>query len=232
MNDRLKPLPAYPGRKGGSGTWQQIVSQIPKCKVFIDAMSGSGFISSKVSGCKVVVNDIDRCIIDKISFAAADIIFISGCYAKVINDYGGSRDAVFYFDPPYLHETRSYKADIYKYDWTLNDHLHFLGVVVNMESRVMISHYPCERYNEALKGWRYIDYNTMTRAGLRVERLYMNFPEPVLLQCPGYVGKNFTDRQRINRKVSSFVSKLNRYPANERAAILTSIIDHFNYVIS
>lgn len=101
-----------------------------------------------------------------------------------------------------------------------------------MKSTVMISHYPCELYNDTLKTWRRLDYSTMTRAGVRVESLYMNYPIPLLLQCPGVAGKDYIDRQRIKRKVARLVGKLSQLEAHERAVVLSSIIDHFDYLIS
>lgn len=72
----------------------------------------------------------------------------------------------------------------------------------------------------------------MTRTGVRKESLYMNFPQPVLLQCYNHVGDNFTDRQRIKRKVTRLAKRLEKEPEKERAAILSSIIEQFSYVIS
>lgn len=226
------PLKTYPGRKGGAGTWQQIISQIPKCEIFIDAMCGSGLVGSKVTGCKVVFNDIDRNIVDQLRYMDGPEVWCENCL-DLIDHFGYERSQlVYYFDPPYLHETRSYQKDIYRHEWGPIDHEIFLQTVLKMQCPVLISHYPCPLYDTALAAWRKITYQSMTRAGVRTECLYMNFPQPVLLQCPGSIGKNFTDRQRIKRKVKSFVGKLTRYPPQERAAILSSIIEHFNYVIS
>lgn len=225
----MQPLKNYPGRKGGAGTWQQILAQIPKCETFIDAMCGSGLVGSKVTGCKVVFNDIDSTLVEKLGNGPG---FHSMDYLDIVAWYGDKTTTVYYFDPPYLFETRSYQQNIYRYEWQNQDHEKFLEVVQKIQCPVLISHYPCEMYNTALAHWRKIHFQSMTRAGVRTECLYMNFSQPVLLQCPGVIGKNFTDRQRIKRKVESFISKLNRYPAQETAAILTTIINHFNYVTS
>jgi len=228
----LKPLPTYPGRKAGAGTWQQIVSQIPKCETFIEAMAGSAFISSLVEGCKLVVNDLNRSTIDKLRYTADNVTFENVCYKSLLKKYAkGNQSTVFYFDPPYLMETRSYKKPIYKHEWNEKDHREFLKLIVTIKNPVLLSHYPCKLYDTALKNWRKIQYNTMTRAGVRKENLYMNFPQPVLLQCFNQVGENFTDRQRIKRKVERFTNKLKRETAQERAAILSCIIENFSYAV-
>lgn len=228
-----EPLKNYPGRKGAAGQWQKIISNIPKCELFIEAMAGSGFISSLVknSGCQVITNDLNRTVIDKIAYTAATVTFTRLHYQNLLKRFdNGSEHRIFYFDPPYLMDTRSYKKPIYKHEWNDQDHKEFLQAVTAMKCRAMISHYPHPMYDEALSKWRVIQYNTMTRAGVRAENLYMNFKQPVLLQCPQVVGENFTDRQRIKRKVERLIKRLDNEPPQERAAILSSIIDKFSYV--
>jgi len=227
---KITPLETYPGRKGAAGAWQKIISEIPKCERFIEAMCGSSIISSLVSGCQIIINDIDASVIDKINCTAA-IVKENKDYRSIIDkyDYPG---AVLYFDPPYMMQTRSYKKNIYKHDWDNGNHYDFLHSLLGIKQPVILSHYPCSFYDNALKTWRKISYNSMTRAGVRVENLYMNFPPPLLLQCYNSIGKNYTDRQRIKRKVARLVNRLKNEPAQERAAILTAVIDNFNYTIS
>lgn len=227
------PKKTYPGRKGAAGTWQKIISEIPRCEMFIDAMAGSGLISSLVPNCKLILNDIDPLTLDKIQFTeSVDIEKWNEDYRIIITEFNnGSPYRVFYFDPPYKMETRSYKKPIYRHEWNDENHYDFLMEVSKMSCPVMVSHYPCELYDKFLKEWRQIEYNTMTRAGLRKEKLYMNFPQPVLLQCPGSIGENFTDRQRIKRKVNRILKKLEKEKPQERAAILSSIIDGFSYMV-
>jgi len=233
FTEQPAPLKNYPGRKGAAGAWQQILSNIPKCELFIECMAGSGLISSLVKGCQLIVNDIDKTVIDKIAYAADNVNFLHLHYKAILKRFNnGSAGRVFYFDPPYLMETRSYQGKLYRHEWKKSDHLEFLKIVSKITSPVLISHFPCQLYDTRLKNWRKITYNTMTRAGARMENLYMNFSQPVLLQTYQHTGKNFTDRQRIKRKVERLIERLKNEPANERAAILSSVIDHFNYVIS
>lgn len=233
----------YPGSKGANGAWQQIISQIPKCDRFVEAMCGSAFISRKLQGVIpiVIANDIDRSVIDKIDLTAGTTSNSNGTTYEVeientsarslIDKYdNASGKTVFYFDPPYLMETRSYKGKIYKHDWIDAAHTEFLAMATTVKSNCMISHYPCALYDETLKDWRKIQYNSMTRAGLRVENLYMNYPAPLLLADYRSVGENFTDRQRIKRKINRLISRLNNEEQNERAAILSAVIDHFSYI--
>jgi DNA adenine methylase len=226
-------LKNYPGSKGANGAWQQIISQIPKCHTFIEVMAGSGFISSKMTDSTglVVVNDIDRSVIDQFDFTAGNIVKENLHYRCIIDKYDQQDPGtVFYFDPPYLMSTRSHKAKIYRHEWDDQDHHTFLAMASTVKSNCLISHYPCELYDTELSAWRKITYNSMTRAGVRTEALYMNFPAPALLANHDYVGKNYTDRQRIKRKVKRLTDRLQNETDTDRAAILSAVIEHFSYV--
>jgi len=233
VQDSVIPLDSYPGRKAAAGAWQKILSEIPRCNLFIEAMCGSAFLSSIINVQNIVINDRDRSVIDKLRYAADNVEFRNEDYKCIIARYdNGNKERVFYFDPPYMMNTRSYQLPIYKFDWKPADHTRFIKAMLKMKCPTMISHYPCPLYDNAFKSWRKITYNSMTRAGVREESLYMNFPQPVLLQQYAHVGENFTDRQRIKRKVARLVAKLQKEQPQERAAILSAVIDNFSYIRS
>lgn len=231
QNRGLVPLKNYTGSKAGAGVWQKIISEIPRCEVFVEAMCGSAFISSLVTGCERVINDIDPSVIDKINYPAADVTFRNEDYRAIINRYdNGHKGRVFYFDPPYMLETRRQQIVMYNYDWKFEDHQVFVARLNDMNCPAMVTQYPNDLYDSRLHSWRKLPFTSMTRGGPRTECLYMNFPPAVLLQCPGYVGENFTDRQRINRKVKRFADKLRNLPPKERAAIITALVNEFEYL--
>lgn len=226
----FQPLARYPGRKGAAGTWQKIVSQIPACDIFIEAMCGSAFISSIVAktSCHIVANDYNRSVIDRIIYKGANIEFRSEHYKAIVNRFdNGNPGRVFYFDPPYLMETRKSQLPLYRVEWEERDHVDFLKVAQAMKCPVMISQYPCNLYDTELIAWRKISYQAVHHGNLRTENLYMNFPAPVLLQCYKHFGADFTDRQRVGRKVSRLIGRLNKEAPGDRAAILSALVDYF-----
>lgn len=227
---QMQPLQTYPGRKGAAGVCQHIISEIPNCKIFIDAMCGSGIVGSQVKADTVVFNDIDESIINKIYPLGNDGIYWNEDYKKVVEHFDKKQGVVFYFDPPYLLDTRYSQVPIYSFEWNEQDHIAFLEVVQKIKSAVIISHYPCSMYDVALSSWRKKEFQAMTHAGVRTEALYMNYKQPVLLQHWEHVGKNFTDRQRIKRKISRLINRLNNEAENERAAILSAVVQHFQYI--
>lgn len=243
-NNQFVPLKNYPGRKAGDGQYQVILSHIPKCDLFIEAMCGSAFISSEVlkTGCKVIANDLNDNVIRKLHQVQAqnfmeieklNIVLCNKHFADLMAVEFIQKNDVVYFDPPYLMETRSSKLKLYRYDWNRQDHVDFLEFIKLLSCKIMVSHYPCDLYDDLLKNkkWRKVEYNTVTHNGqVRKEALYMNYPPPVLLQCHKFVGKNFTDRQRIKRKANLLIKRFQKYSPEERAALLTYIIDNFKYL--
>jgi len=214
----MKP---YPGSKGGNGTWQQIISRIPQCDLFIEAMSGSGVLSKKLGPyhCSTVTNDLAR------SIQADEHLHYTDLIAKY--DCTAGTTVVFYFDPPYMFSTRRSQRRLYDHEWTDNDHDQFLSRVLTVKSDCMISHYPCEKYNNALQSWRSVRYPSMTHAGLATECLWMNYPEPKLLLAADKVGSNCWRRQGIKRKIHRLQSKIAALPGEERTAIITSLYNQY-----
>lgn len=229
--DKPEPLTQYPGKKSAAGQLQKILSEIPRCKLFIDAMCGSGLVGLSVTNADIIINDIDAMVIDQFNQTAANVSILNKHYNYLIKRFdNGSDQRVFYFDPPYLFDSRSSQRPLYNFEWDKDDHLQFLQKVLTIKCPVMINHFKCKLYDQVLKEWRKVEYNRMTRAGVRKETLYLNFPQPALLQCYQHVGKNFTHRQQIKRKVAGYEKRLNKLPAQERAAILTMLIEKFNYI--
>jgi hypothetical protein len=227
-----RPFSTYNGGKNGSGTYQQIINFIPKIDLFIDAMVGNGgIVTNLLLPGLTVINDLDKSIIDAydVTGLGGKIIKLNLDYSTVIDRYDGRiLNTLFYFDPPYLKDTRKSKRNIYRYEWETLDHVKFLTRCSSVQSSVMISHYPCPLYDDYLKGWHTHDFNSMTRSGLRTERIYMNYPRPEVLQDFRYVGDNFRERQRIKRKIARFLIRLEAMPEPERIAILSSAIAKYN----
>ena len=88
----------------------------------------------------------------------------------------------------------------------------------------MISGYWSQLYADLLAGWRTHRIPTVNRAGRRVtEWLWMNYPEPFALHDTRFVGRNFTDRQRIKRKAARWLRMLRAMPTWERAAVIDAV---------
>lgn len=63
---------------------------------------------------------------------------------------------LFYVDPPYVHSAREVGARhgrYYRHEMTDADHSKLLDALKSAHGMVVISGYPCELYEQALKGW-------------------------------------------------------------------------------
>lgn len=225
----MKKYATYNGGKNGNGTYQNIINHIPKHDIYVEPFFGNGGIYHNLKRPRLsVINDINPGIIDGLNYGSCTKI-LNMDYQEVIYKYDYIVQGVFfYLDPPYLMETRKSQKRLYQFEFTESDHVQFLTMANTVKSNCMISHYPCKMYDDALKGWYTFDFESMTRAGLRTERIYMNYPPPTILQDFRYLGTDFTDRQRIKRKIERQLKKLEALPILERTGILSAVIDKYN----
>jgi len=93
---------------------------------------------------------------------------------KIAESYN-HKDAFLFVDPPYLLETR--KQRYYEYEMTeKEEHVKLLEILKKSKSKVMITHYSCDLYDDMLSDWNYVDIEANAEQGKkRVERVYMNY---------------------------------------------------------
>jgi DNA adenine methylase len=85
----------------------------------------------------------------------------------------------------------------------------------------MVSGYYSSIYGRSpLASWRTIGFNAMTRGGIAIERLWMNYAVPDALHDLRYLGSNFRERERIKRKKARWQAKLAKLDPLEQAAIM------------
>ena len=90
-----------------------------------------------------------------------------------------SPDTLIYLDPPYLQSLR--KRNMYKCEMTNKQHVELLELIKKSKSKICLSAYDNELYNDYLKGWYTAEKATTAQMGLhRTEKLYMNY-QPDLL---------------------------------------------------
>lgn len=90
-------------------------------------------------------------------------------YAQLVRNYD-SVDTFFYFDPPYVLDTRS-GGKQYAHEFTRDDHRDFIDTVCNTVGKILISGYDHEIYQPLTeRGWRKIEIQVSTTAGLSKEK--------------------------------------------------------------
>jgi len=147
---------------------------------------------------------------------------VHGCAHRFLAEYAFTGRELLYCDPPYLLHTRT-SGRRYRYDYEGQDHVELLALLKAVPCPVILSGYPSALYDEQLADWRTLEVQVMNQAGVRTEKLWLNFT-PDRLHWARYAGKNFTDRQRIKRKAESWASRYQAMPRAERVAVLAGLM--------
>ncbi len=234
---------SFTGSKGGSGVKEFIINHIPQCEIFYEGFAGKAIISETLLNCganikRIVCTEVNPKTYFDLSkkLKHPKVITWLGDFIKMINRETelGLNSKIFYketdcfyFDPPYRMDSRSHKREYYgDFDWDDNAHKSFFKLVEmlnNAGSKILISHYPDPIYDEQFKEWNKEDFRTRTRTV--TERLYWNFDlNAHSLATTEFLGNDFTDRQRIKRKVERMTAKINSLPRHERQAIVESLL--------
>lgn len=219
----------YPGGKNGAGTYQRIINLIPPHRVYIEPFAGSAAIlRHKRPAQASVAIDLDEAAVDELSGTLEGIPGCSifhGNGIVYLEKYAWVGDEFVYCDPPYLMQTRT-SGKMYNEEMTDADHIRLLDVLLwKVPAPVMLSGYKSEMYREALVNWHRIDFQAMTRGGLRNESLWLNYRPPALLHDDSYLGENFRERERIKRKRKRWAAKFEALPVAERGAIYRDLGD-------
>lgn len=193
-------------------------------------MVGNGGVSRLLDlPANAVINDLDGQLISSWTFEGPGLSKLSLDYRNLIDNFDyTAKNHVFYFDPPYLMSKRKSSRKLYKHEWGLNDHVDFLHHTRMIRSKVLISGYASDLYDEVLLNWFRYTFKSMTRQGLVEEVVWCNFPRPEILQDPQYLGNNKSERECIKRKRLRLIAKLERTPPPLRAAMLSDIFKKFS----
>lgn len=210
----------YPGGKGGAGVVQQIINQQPPHSAYIEPFLGSGAVLRAKRPAKFNLGfDLDLSAVTFFSDRPGCCIQRQCGIAFLETDARElSSDVLIYCDPPYLMETRS-SGRLYRHKMTDADHIRLLEAICRLRCMVQISGYASKLYAQKLKGWRLVKFRAMTRRGVRIEHLWMNYPEPKLLHDYKFLGCDYRERERIKRKANRWTSRLDSLPRLEMLAI-------------
>lgn len=221
----------YPGGKGGAGVWQTIINQQPPHTMYVEPFLGGGSVMRmKRPASENIGIDNDLQAIDSFRIATLNdgqpVQLIHGDAFDYLAMWRNaiSKKALLYLDPPYVPSTRTSQTRLYQNEWDESGHVRLLELLQGFPCMVQLSGYSCGLYELALKGWRVIRFNAMTRGGVREESLWMNYPEPKQLHDYRFLGAGFRERERIGRKAARWHRRFRSLPKLEREAILAAIL--------
>ena len=147
---------------------------------------------------------------------------VHGCAYRFLAEFKFEGTELVYSDPPYLKHTRTSRRR-YRYDYEEADHEALLALLAGVPCAVMVSGYRSALYEARLRGWRSVEWQVMNQGGVRTECVWFNFA-PERLHWARYAGRNFTDRQRIQRTARSWGRRYAALPVSERLAVLGAMM--------
>lgn len=128
---------------------------------------------------KRIINDCPHRHEENLTIVAArffDVQIDNRSANDVIQRYDNA-DTLFYFDPPYVEETRT-KNDWYGIDWNGNQlHIEAADLLRQCAGYVVVSGYACPLYTELYEahGWHRVDKEAQTNSGgKRIESLWLS----------------------------------------------------------
>lgn len=125
------------------------------------ACSGGGWSYSKSSSRRGMsasvsrwLGNVDEVLVDAVE-RLREIQIENLDFRECIKKYD-SEDTLFYLDPPYIHETRTFK-NCYDYEMSNEDHKDLVDLLLNVKGKCILSGYDHEIYSRLeMHGWKKI----------------------------------------------------------------------------
>lgn len=215
----------YPGGKGGAGIHQKIINLMPPHRVYIEPFIGGGniYARKKPALASIVMDADERSLNYWKDKAGPGGTVICGDAIGFLQRYDWQGDELVYCDPPYVMAARSSRK-IYRHEFTDQQHIDLVSVLLTIPAAVMLSGYRNAIYDgTGLRDWHRVDFQAMTRGGLRTESIWMNYEPPAVPVELTYLGENYRERERIKRKKARWADKLRKLPLAEQLAIMEAL---------
>ena len=128
-------------------------------------------------------------------------------------------------DPPYLMHTRSYRRPLYNHEFsTIAEHTSLINRLRALNCMVMLHGYDSQLYRDMLSDWRILEIPTRNRAGAAVtEIVWMNYPEPNRLHDYAWLGDDYREREKLNKRKKRLIRKLRKMPRLERLSLMAAV---------
>lgn len=210
------------GSKAASGLYQSIIAIFPPHETFIESHLGTGAVMKRKPPTENNIGiDVDPRAINQFN-CSHPVELINDCAHRFLAKYKFCGNELVYCDPPYLKYTRRSRRN-YRFEYTEKDHQALLILLRSLPCHVVLSGYPSALYDDMLHDWKTIELQVMSQGGPRTEKIWFNYTVDRLYWAT-YVGKNFTDRQRIKRKAHTWGKNYKALPRGERLAVMAAIM--------
>lgn len=213
--------------QGGKGlSFRHLINLMPPHDRYIETHLGGGaVIKHKRPAAKNFGIDLDGRVLDRWSKAGRDdVTVLGGCVLELLPSLRPDAATVVYADPPYLRSSRR-RGRAYRHDYDESDHRALLSLLNSLTSKVIISGYPSNLYDEMLAGWHCRSYAAVTHRGVVRECAWTNFEPGPILHDYRYVGSGFRERERFRRRSGSLARQLCEADELELNAALASLAE-------
>lgn len=199
----------YTGHKNIPGVIHKIINEIPKHEHYYELFAGSGTVGQQLPFSKSKhYNDLNTQVLQTIGEPSGNTVIKTsvGAMELIQSLTKASTDTFIFLDPPYLHSCR-HSNKLYKFEITENDHIQLLNALQSLKCNCMIIHPTCQLYEQLLQSWRSLQLKIRYHKKTSIEKLYMNYQKPEILQSYKYIGKDCWQRQAFKRKAQRFINK-------------------------
>ena len=119
-------------------------------------------------------------------------------------------DALFYIDPPYLHDTRHNGSEnCYKYEFTVAQHVSLLTLLKSLKGKVIISSYHNDLYAESLKSWKLYKKKTINdKRNTKIECLWVK--DNINVYSRGAAKAAYLKRSKTEKLIMQAINKLKK----------------------
>lgn len=212
----------YPGGKGR--IYQRLISMMPPHRVYIETHLGGGAIlRAKEPAERSIGIEINPIVVaERRRDPEVGAEIVQDDAITFLRKYDFVGDEFVYCDPPYLPEARR-RTKVYKFDYSERDHAELLAVLKLLPCAIMLSGYPSDLYDDELRGWRRVEFDAVTHAGVATEVVWMNYDTPLVLHDHSHVGRGFREREAIKRRRCRLVTRIRRMSARERGALYAEL---------
>jgi site-specific DNA-adenine methylase len=211
----------YPGGKGK--LYRNLINLIPKHEVYIECFLGGGSVLRHKKPAEESIGiDLDERALARCRDLSAHVPtpqLIQEDAVQFLSDYSFQGGEFVYADPPYLPETRRQQR-LYRHEYTRDNHVALLNVLLDLPCAVMISGYDSPLYRKLLRGWRRVTFRAKTHVDVREESVWMNYSEPAVLHDARYLGNTFRERQQIQRRLATMRRRFHAMSPPERAELM------------
>jgi len=221
----------YVGGKSQAGVYQRIINLIPPHRVYIEPFLGSGAIMRLKKPAEVSIGiELAKAVNCEACETIPGAVVLRGDGMAFLEKYPFLGDEFVYCDPPYLMETRRCQRGYYAFEMSREDHVRLLDLIKTIPGKVMISGYPSRLYDEALLpwpfSWRKQTFEVETRAHTKAtEVLWFNYDPPARLHDTRFVGEDFRERWRIEKRRRRWRARLEKMNPLERDALFVALTE-------